>query len=206
MHRFALALVLLLVPAAALAGPGAETPAGGGHCPAEAVLFPSARGLELLGHVNEALIATHFPDWSQELEGWAPDSAAVTTLAKVDEPVDILCVLGTWCGDSRREVPRFWRLLAGARNPRLELAMVAVGRADDADAREALAGLHVSETDDYRAEYRITNVPTFIVSHGGEEIGRIVETPTVSLGADLVAILAQAGVLASDDAATSGWH
>ncbi len=117
----------------------------------------------------------------------------MAALQAVATPTDILCVLGTWCEDSQREVPRFWRLLEAAGNPHLRLSMVAVGRAGDAVANQALADLGLGE--DYRAEHGIEKVPTFVFSHDGREIGRIVETPVVSLEADAAAILRGAGLL-----------
>jgi hypothetical protein len=151
------------------------------------VSYDSDRGPLLLGPVEAADILAAFPDWPEELEGWQPDAAAVAELAAVTTPTDILCVMGTWCGDSQREVPRFWRLLADAGNPNLRLNMVAVGRTGDDGADRVLADLGLGG--DYRAEYGIEKVPTFIFSQEGLEVGRIVETPVVSLAADAAGIL-----------------
>jgi hypothetical protein len=40
-----------------------------------------------------------------------------------------------------------------------------------------------------KKEYGITNVPTFIVSYRGMEMGRIIESPKTTLEGDLVELL-----------------
>ncbi len=198
--------ILLLALACPTLGAGAgDPPAATSPAKPGSVLFASDRGPVLLGWVDAAGILAAFPDWPQDLEGWQPEPAAVATLTAVASPVDIVCVLGTWCGDSQREVPRFWRLLEAAANPNLRLVMVAVGRADDAGANRALAELGFSA--DFRGLQRIEKVPTFIFARDGQEIGRIIEIPAVSLEADMVSILSAAGLVpdpAQDPGA--GWR
>lgn len=171
--------------------------ANAGDPPAVAALgfvqHESDRGPLLLGRVDAADILAALPDWPEELDGWQPDATVVAALGAIATPTDILCVLGTWCEDSQREVPRFWRLLEAAGNPHLRLSMVAVGRAGDPVANQTLADLGFGE--DYRAEHGIEKVPTFVFSHDGREIGRIVETPAVSLEVDAAGILGGAGLL-----------
>jgi len=159
------------------------------------VTYESDRGPMLLGVVERADILEHFPDWPEELEGWQPDSTAVAHLAELDAPVLVRCVLGTWCEDSRREVPRFWRIMdALPDSVPLALEMVAVGRADDRKATEKLAELGLG--DDYRSTHDVTAVPTFVfLDHQGRELGRIVETPDAGLAVDTVRVLEQCGVL-----------
>jgi hypothetical protein len=87
-------------------------------------------------------------------------------------------------------VPRFWRVLDAAANPNLRLRMIAVGRKDDAAAQATLVELGFAE--DVRAAHGITLVPTFIfaLADGGDELGRIEETPEVSLERDAAGFLA----------------
>jgi hypothetical protein len=89
----------------------------------------------------------------------------------------ILVVFGPWCDDSRREVPRFLVLADRAGIPADSVRLYAVGRSKKSD-------------DGLTEQWRIEKVPTFIVERGGEEVGRIVETPRVSMAADLLEILA----------------
>ncbi len=98
---------------------------------------------------------------------------------------EVTVFLGTWCSDSRREVPRLWRALdqVGGEVP-FDLTYVAVDREKDEPA-DLLAGQEI--------EY----VPTFIVRRDGHEVGRVVEEAPDGIEADLLALLtgAKTGVL-----------
>ncbi|MDR1623490.1 MAG: hypothetical protein LBS04_00745 [Tannerellaceae bacterium] len=88
--------------------------------------------------------------------------------------------LGTWCGDSRREVPRFMKVLDAAGFPQEAVTLIAVS-AEDSVYKQ-------SPTHEERARH-IYRVPTFILWDKGREINRIVEIPVVSPERDLLAIL-----------------
>jgi thiol-disulfide isomerase/thioredoxin len=103
----------------------------------------------------------------------------VGLIRQVHEGIDIIVFLGTWCSDSRREVPRF-----------LKIADL-VGM--DA-ARIKLYGLDRTKrsSDGLTDRYGIERVPTFIFLRGDEEVGRIVEVPRTTLEGDVLSILAGA--------------
>lgn len=145
---------------------------------------------EIIGEVTLKEIDETIIDWSIEAETWEPDYTIVEQLSKVEFPVGILCVLGTWCGDSVREVPRFVKLLNVIENENFKLKMIAVGRRDNelASAWEKQNGYK----DGVRAKYGIEFVPTFIFYKKGVEIGRIIETPEISLEQDMAQILGEA--------------
>ena len=112
----------------------------------------------------------------------------VAVLSEVAEPVDIICVLGTWCSDSEREVPRFWKILQAAGNPNLVLTHFAIGRTADEKARELMVEIGFDES--LRDVYNVELVPTFLFFRGDRELGRIVETPAGTLEQDAAEILA----------------
>jgi len=88
--------------------------------------------------------------------------------------------LGTWCGDSRDQIPRLQAVLArlGEYSPFEAPQLVGVDR-----SKEAPESLYPFGEVDL--------VPTIVVSMEGSEVGRIVETPTSgSIEGDLVRILA----------------
>jgi hypothetical protein len=89
---------------------------------------------------------------------------------------DITIVMGTWCGDSRREVPRFLKILDYAGYPEEALTMINVDRSMTTE------GIDIKEMD-------IKYVPTFIFYSGDEEIGRIIESPQETLEIDMAEIL-----------------
>jgi hypothetical protein len=103
----------------------------------------------------------------------------VELLGKVNSGVDFLVFLGTWCGDSRREVPHFLKIADTC----------GIGM-----SRIRLYGLDRSKksADGLTDQYHIERVPTFIFLKNGNEMGRITEKPNGSLEADMLSILAAA--------------
>jgi thiol-disulfide isomerase/thioredoxin len=92
--------------------------------------------------------------------------------------LSVKIVLGTWCPDSRREVPRFMRVLKEIGFPSDKVTLIGVDN------------LKVSPIDNYDA-LGIERVPTFIFYRNNIEAGRIIENPTTSLEQDMVNILAR---------------
>jgi thiol-disulfide isomerase/thioredoxin len=92
--------------------------------------------------------------------------------------ITIKIVLGTWCPDSRREVPRFMRILDHWKFPVEGLTFIGV---DD---------VKLSPVGEYE-KLDIQRVPTFIIFINNVEAGRIIENPVTSLEQDMVNILAQ---------------
>lgn len=200
MSRYALAVPLLLiatvvspvaVPVVALAADEAPAPAI-----ADSARIEHEKGPYLIGPLTREAWSAFAPELAPEAASYQPSPDVVEALAAQDRDLRVVCVLGTWCSDSRREVPRFWKVMAACGLEAGSLEMLAVGRADDpaALAWEESHGVAPG----YRTRYGVELVPTFIVYEGGLELGRIVETPAVSLEADLAAIL---GVRA-----TPAWH
>jgi thiol-disulfide isomerase/thioredoxin len=154
-------------------------------------LFETERGPQLLGEVPREVILQHYPEWQEEYDAYEPDSSATAELAAVARPVRVLCVLGTWCSDSAREVPRFWKLLDRMDNERISFRMLAVSRASEAD-QVAVVMADLGFPQDIRAAFGVEYVPTFIFWAGDVELGRIIETPAESLEADSAAIASNA--------------
>jgi thiol-disulfide isomerase/thioredoxin len=106
-------------------------------------------------------------------EHYQPQEEYVARLRRMKDSVDILIVYGTWCSDSRRELPRFWKVVDSAQFPADHITMIAVDR-----TMQLPAGV--------KQEHNITNVPTFMIKFRGTEIGRIIESPKSSMEEDLV--------------------
>ncbi len=137
------------------------------------------------------------PEWVQAEVEAKPDEVAAQALAMVEPGAEVTVFLGTWCGDSRREVPRFWKALdaTGGGAP-FQIRYVGV----DHDKKEPAALLQ---------EHGVRYLPTFIVSRGGREVGRIVETSPHGVEQDLLALLTgkASGVLSTrQDLAPAGSH
>jgi thiol-disulfide isomerase/thioredoxin len=173
-----------------------QSAAAGPHATVE-----TDKGPILVGEVTREEVAQFVPAWQDSAQAYRPDSSAVAILAAVAKPVQIKVVFGTWCPDSRREVPRFWKILDRAHNPNLQLEMIAVGRKSDAAAEQKLADLGLPK--DFRAQYNLTAVPTLIFSQDGSELGRIIESPAGTLEGDAAGFVANVAPAAPQ---TGGWH
>ncbi|MAT89689.1 MAG: hypothetical protein CMC35_03260 [Flavobacteriaceae bacterium] len=137
---------------------------------------------KLLGPINkEALSSTPFSAWFVSEEAtYAPDDNIVSSLQPNLSEYTITAFMGTWCGDSKREVPRFYKILEAAEFPLDRLQMIALDNEREAykqspGGEEEGIGIH--------------RVPTFIIYKDHHEVGRIVEHPKTSLEADLLAII-----------------
>lgn len=97
----------------------------------------------------------------------------------LDEKKDIIfvsIVLGTWCSDSRQQVPRFMKIYDMISSNLTTITLIGVDR-----SKETLV-VDISEL-------KIEKVPTIIIYRNNFEIGRIVETPTISLEEDFFNII-----------------
>jgi thiol-disulfide isomerase/thioredoxin len=88
----------------------------------------------------------------------------------------IKIVMGTWCPDSRREVPKFIRILDIWRFPLSQVTIIGVDKAKKASVPDF-------------ESLDIQRVPTFIIYKNNVEAGRIIENPVTSLEQDMVNIL-----------------
>ena len=108
---------------------------------------------------------------------YQPNEESIKKLKSVTADLQIIVFLGTWCSDSEREVPRFLNVMELTNNSHITFRLFGLDHTK-------------RDPDGFAEKYQIEFVPTFIVLHNNEEIGRIVETPTVSLQQDLIEIIA----------------
>lgn len=144
-------------------------------------------GSVLVGPVTRETVEAAVPDWVQAEVESQPGAEAAQALAAVASGAEVTVLLGTWCGDSRREVARFWKALdaTGGAVP-FEVRYVGVDRAKKEPAASVV-------------ENGVLYLPTFVVRRGGHEVGRIVETSPHGIEQDLLALLTgrAQGVLAT---------
>lgn len=121
---------------------------------------------------------TTAPVWRAVAENYEPDAATIERLRAIDEPVRLQIVMATWCGDSRKHVPRLLKAIERAANPNLSVELIGVGP-DFVTPMDVIAGED------------ITNVPTVLVKRGEVEAGRFVETPAgATIESDIADIVA----------------
>lgn len=125
----------------------------------------------------EVFLSEPFAVWyDDEYSNYETNSLLVDSLTQQIADITISIVLGTWCPDSRREVPRFIKVLNSINFPLEHLTIVGINRGKTCPKANVREG-------------EIEFVPTFIIFKKGEELGRIIESPTLSLEEDLLRIL-----------------
>lgn len=128
------------------------------------------------GTLNESLIKNHsgYPWFNKQYEKYIPK------VQKIDKSllnqITIKIFMGTWCHDSKREVPRFYKILNTLNYDQTNLQIVGLNK----------------DKKGYFNDYsylNIKNTPTFIFFKNDEEIGRIIERPKGSLELQIQNIL-----------------
>ena len=132
----------------------------------------------LIGLCDRTAFAdTSFSWWfDSETNIYSVDSASFKNISDKLKDVKITIVMGTWCGDSKREVPRFFKILDFLDYDQKNIKLICVDRKKTTPTGE------VENLD-------IKFVPTLIFYRDSNEIGRIIETPKESLEKDLVLII-----------------
>jgi len=138
------------------------------------------KGADLIGFVNKASFNEYpFSKWfDQEQKLYQTDSQTITSLKEKLKGIKIKGFLGTWCGDSRREIPRFFKILDQAGFKFNNLELIAVNR-------------NKKTPDNLQEGFNIIRVPTFIFYKQGKEIGRYVEYAKESLEKDMLQIISE---------------
>ncbi len=138
---------------------------------------------KLLGIVSQnSLEQAPYRSWFQPaFTEFQPDSETIAQLKSVDwAQKTIQIFFGTWCGDSRRELPRFLKLLHTIGIPSNQIQLIAVDNTPNAYKQ--------SPTHEEKGR-NIVRVPTMIIYDTTQEMNRIIEYPKVSLEADLLQIM-----------------
>ena len=131
-----------------------------------------------LGWVDRSVVqSSQYPWFDTVYAAYQPITDMLEDVQTKLDSAQFLIVFGTWCPDSKREVPRFFKIadLLNIRKDHIQL--FAVDR-----SKQHPEGIP--------QQYSITNVPTFIVLEHGQEVGRIVEKPKTKLEFDLLEIFA----------------
>ncbi len=128
----------------------------------------------LYGDVSKEQLYFDFPVWQEQENIYKPNMEAVKKTAAYSKDVHVRLFFGTWCGDSRRNVPRFFKSIKG--NKHITVSIWAVDRKLKLD-------------NNLPAQNKIERIPTFIFEQNGVEIGRIIENPIKTIEQDIVDIL-----------------
>jgi len=127
----------------------------------------------LVGDIQIQNLFTEYPLFKSRYDSY--ELSDQINLSK-SEDISVVIIFGTWCHDSKREVPRMLRILdaAGLTQKKISLIGVDINK-EEPNGREKF--------------YNLKNTPTFILLKNGKEVGRIIERPKVSLESDLINLM-----------------
>ena len=130
------------------------------------------------GYIQRKLLSTepHRIWFESNYNDYEPNIDILKPYKDELEDMDILVFMGTWCSDSRREVPR---LLKITDHLNLDEKQIKIYLVDDQKMSE----------EKLEVDYDIDFVPTIIFLKDGEVKGRIVESPSETLEKDIKSIL-----------------
>jgi thiol-disulfide isomerase/thioredoxin len=105
---------------------------------------------------------TAFKWYAANQKGYTAQADAVNALKKNGERIRIIAFGGTWCGDTKYILPKFYSITESANFSDDRITLIGVDR-----SKKTIG--HLTEA------LAVVNVPTFIVFKDGKEIGRVVE-------------------------------
>lgn len=122
-----------------------------------------------------------FDSWfTKNYDAYTIDSNTANQLKPLLQHKQFLIFMGTWCGDSRREVPRIYKLLDYCGVPAASIQLIHVSNADSTYKQSP------GHEEQGRAIHR---VPDLLIIDKKQEAGRVVESPVSSWEKDVWAIL-----------------
>ncbi|MGE5432685.1 MAG: thioredoxin family protein [Syntrophomonadaceae bacterium] len=127
----------------------------------------------LVGVANRSAFQdTSYSRWfNPEYDNYRVKTKDLAGLSDKIKDYGITIVMGTWCSDSHREIPRFYKILDTLKYPGSKVKLIMVDK-----KRKDLSG----EVDSLNIEL----VPTIIFYKDGKEEGRITEAPQETLEKD----------------------
>ena len=110
------------------------------------------------------------------LKSYEPEAAAMEIIRDHIGAYQIKAYMGTWCADSKREIPKLYKILELSDYEMDKLEIIGVTR-------------NKTLPDDSQKAFDVQYVPTIIFLKDGEEVGRFVEYPQESFEEDIAKIV-----------------
>ena len=132
---------------------------------AQTEIIRDGQGTKIIkGFMNRQDLAndTAFSWFAQNQQGYTPEQNAVQAFKKNRDSINIIAFGGTWCGDTKYILPKFFALTDAAGFSQERVTLIGVDR-----SKKTVQ--HLTEA------FNVVNVPTIIVMKDGKEIGRVVE-------------------------------
>lgn len=126
---------------------------------------------------KEDLLKAPFATWFEKgYNEYQPNAEDLETIKNNISDYEIVGFIGTWCPDSRRELPKMFKILDEAGYDLSKLTMVGVTRGK-------------STPENFEEGYNMHRVPTFIFLKDGKEVNRFVEYEVETIEADIAKIV-----------------
>lgn len=137
------------------------------------------RNGNLIGYITKLdLQQGKYKTWfKKNYEQYKPNTKIVNKLKKKLEGITVITFAGTWCHDSKRELPRFYKIMEQAEfdlSNNFKLVGITRGK---------------KTPDNLQEGYDVKHTPTFIFLKNGKEIGRFVEHSKSLLEKDMLTIV-----------------
>ncbi|RLV59010.1 thioredoxin [Parashewanella curva] len=124
---------------------------------------------DLLEHLK------NYPDYDADYQ---VDVDSLTSVLHFNKEITISVIIGTWCPDCHREIPRLAKVIDAIKGKNITVEYIGVDK-------------QKTDPENISAQYQFERIPTIILHHDQQELGRIIEKPQQSLEKDLVEILTQ---------------
>jgi hypothetical protein len=128
------------------------------------------------GKADPDQIQTDFKWFENGYRDYHPDETAIAKLRTRLPLYRIIIFAGTWCPDTQRILPGFYKAIDEAGYPREHTTLYLL----DKKMRSA---------EKLEEKYHVHSVPTFIILKNEEEAGRIVENPKANIETDFANIV-----------------
>ena len=132
----------------------------------------------LLGKINKAnlQVSTLTPWFNQDYQRISIDAKWSENVKPYLKGLRVKIFMGTWCEDSQRQIPHFFKLLESLEFDQNHIEMYAMSE-------------EKSTPENFEKGWEIFNIPTIIFLKDGIEINRFVEFPVISLESDIKKII-----------------
>ncbi|WP_299104924.1 thioredoxin family protein [uncultured Winogradskyella sp.] len=136
----------------------------------------------LLGKIDKkGLEGENYKSWfTPNYNDYKTNSELINTISSELKNYTITLFMGTWCGDSKQEVPKLYKVLEACHFPMDQLTVIAVSRKLD---------MYKQSPQHEEAGLNIHRVPTIIFYKYGKEVNRIVEHPIETFEEDIQNII-----------------
>tara|TARA_R110002049_G_scaffold224536_2_gene396245 strand:+ start:570 stop:1460 length:891 start_codon:yes stop_codon:yes gene_type:complete len=136
----------------------------------------------LLGKIDKSgLEGENYNAWfTKNHKDYQPNSELVNAIASELKNYSITLFMGTWCGDSKQEVPKLYKVLEACNFPMDQLTVIAVSRKPE---------MYKQSPEHEEKGLNIHRVPTVIFYKNGKEVNRIIEHPIGTFEEDIQNII-----------------